>query len=89
MESEVLEAYKRLATAFREGRWDDKFACFAEDATGRWLALVQFVGRVPRGVEPMDGRAGRLAGFFVGRYSRDETPDARPRGRPDTLHRQP
>jgi ketosteroid isomerase-like protein len=33
VESEVLEAYERLVTAFREGRWDDKFACFADEAT--------------------------------------------------------
>lgn len=33
MESEVREAYERLVTAFREGRWDDKFACFAPEAT--------------------------------------------------------
>lgn len=41
MESEVLEAYERLVASFREGRWDDKFACFAEEATvvdgGRWF----------------------------------------------------
>lgn len=44
MESEVLEAYERLVAAFREGRWDDKFACFAEEATvvdgGRWLGSL-------------------------------------------------
>jgi ketosteroid isomerase-like protein len=31
--SEVREAYERLVAAFREGRWDDKFACFAQEAT--------------------------------------------------------
>jgi hypothetical protein len=33
MENQVLEAYERLVAAFREGRWDDKFACFAPEAT--------------------------------------------------------
>jgi ketosteroid isomerase-like protein len=33
MQSQVLEAYERLVSAFREGRWDDKFACFAPEAT--------------------------------------------------------
>jgi ketosteroid isomerase-like protein len=33
MESQVLEAYERLVSAFREGRWDDKFVCFAPEAT--------------------------------------------------------
>lgn len=33
VESQVLEAYERLVSAFREGRWEDKFACFAPDAT--------------------------------------------------------
>ena len=33
MDSQVLEAYERLVSAFREGRWDDKFACFAPEAT--------------------------------------------------------
>jgi ketosteroid isomerase-like protein len=33
LESQVLEAYERLVSAFREGRWDDKFACFAPEAT--------------------------------------------------------
>ena len=44
MEREVREAYERLVAAFREGRWDDKFACFAEEATvvdgGRWLGSL-------------------------------------------------
>ena len=44
MESEVREAYERLVAAFREGRWDDKFACFAEEATvvdgGRWFGSL-------------------------------------------------
>jgi hypothetical protein len=33
MESQVLEAYERLVSAFREGRWADKFASFAPEAT--------------------------------------------------------
>jgi ketosteroid isomerase-like protein len=33
LESQVLEAYERLVSAFREGRWDDKFACFVPEAT--------------------------------------------------------
>ncbi len=41
MEREVREAYERLVAAFREGRLDEKFACFADDATvvdgGRWF----------------------------------------------------
>ena len=41
VENEVREAYERLVAAFREGRWDDKFACFAAGATvvdgGRWF----------------------------------------------------
>jgi ketosteroid isomerase-like protein len=41
VESEVLEAYERLVASFREGRWQDKFASFAEEATvvdgGRWF----------------------------------------------------
>ena len=44
MEREVREAYERLVAAFRGGRWDDKFACFAEEATvvdeGRWLGSL-------------------------------------------------
>jgi hypothetical protein len=44
VESEVREAYERLVAAFREGRWDDKFACFAEEATvvdgGRWFGSL-------------------------------------------------
>lgn len=44
MESEVLEAYERLVTSFREGRWDDKFASFADDATvvdgARWFGSL-------------------------------------------------
>jgi ketosteroid isomerase-like protein len=39
MESEVLEAYEQLVSAFREGR--DKFGSFADEATivdsGRWF----------------------------------------------------
>lgn len=33
VESQVLEAYERLVSAFREGRWEDKSACFAAEAT--------------------------------------------------------
>ena len=33
MKSQVLEAYERLVSAFREGRLGDKFACFAPEAT--------------------------------------------------------
>jgi ketosteroid isomerase-like protein len=44
VEGEVREAYERLVAAFREGRWDDKFACFAEEATvidgGRWFGSL-------------------------------------------------
>jgi ketosteroid isomerase-like protein len=44
MESDVRDTYERLVAAFREGRWDDKFALFAEDATvvdgGRWLGSL-------------------------------------------------
>jgi uncharacterized protein (TIGR02246 family) len=43
-EREVREAYERLVAAFREGRLDDKFACFADDATvadgGRWFGSL-------------------------------------------------
>jgi hypothetical protein len=55
VESEVREAYERLVAAFREGRWDDKFASFAEEATvvdgGR--GSVPWASTVPRGT---DGR---------------------------------
>lgn len=44
MEREVREAYERLVAAFREGRLDEKFACFADDATvvdgGRWFGSL-------------------------------------------------
>jgi ketosteroid isomerase-like protein len=44
VESEVREAYERLVAAFREGRWQDKFASFAEEATvvdgGRWFGSL-------------------------------------------------
>lgn len=44
MGREVREAYERLVAAFREGRWDDRFACFAEEATvvdgGRWFGSL-------------------------------------------------
>jgi ketosteroid isomerase-like protein len=44
MEGEVLEVYERLVTAFREGRFDDKFECFADGATvmdgGRWFGSL-------------------------------------------------
>lgn len=45
MESQVLEVYGRLVSAFREGRLDDYFACFADDATlvfpgERWLGSL-------------------------------------------------
>jgi ketosteroid isomerase-like protein len=43
-EREVGEAYEGLVAAFREGRLDDKFACFADDATvadgGRWFGSL-------------------------------------------------
>jgi ketosteroid isomerase-like protein len=43
-QNEVLEAYAGLVDAFREGRWDDKFAFFAEEATvfdgGRWFGSL-------------------------------------------------
>ena len=47
MENEVLVAYERLVSAFREGR--DKFPSFADDATivdgGRWFAsLAEYRG---------------------------------------------
>jgi ketosteroid isomerase-like protein len=42
MENEVLEAYERLVSAFREGR--DKFGSFADEATivdgGRWFGSL-------------------------------------------------
>ncbi len=45
MESQVLEAYERLVSAFREGRWDDKFACFAPEATvidgAQWFSSLE------------------------------------------------
>lgn len=44
MESEIRQAYERLVAAFREGRWDDKFASFAEEATvadgGAWFGSL-------------------------------------------------
>jgi ketosteroid isomerase-like protein len=44
VDNEVREAYDRLVTAFREGRWDDKFASFSGDATfvdgGRWFGSL-------------------------------------------------
>jgi uncharacterized protein (TIGR02246 family) len=44
VEGEILEAYERLVAAFREGRLDDKFACFADDATivdgARWFGSL-------------------------------------------------
>ena len=44
VEREVLEAYERLVAAFREGRFQDKFASFADDATvfdgGRWFGSL-------------------------------------------------
>ena len=44
MDREVREAYERLVAAFREGRLDEKFACFADDATvvdgGRWFGSL-------------------------------------------------
>jgi ketosteroid isomerase-like protein len=60
MENEVLDAYERLVSAFREGR--DKFGSFADEATivdgGRWFgslaeytaawhAWVERVGHLP------------------------------------------
>jgi ketosteroid isomerase-like protein len=43
-EREVREAYDGLVAAFREGRLDEKFTYFAEDATvadgGRWFASL-------------------------------------------------
>ena len=47
MEKEVLEAYERLVSAFREGR--DKFGSFADEATivdgGRWFgSLAEYRG---------------------------------------------
>lgn len=59
MESEVREAHERLVAAFREGRWDDKFACFAEEATvidgGRWFAsLDEYRAEWNRWVEEHD-----------------------------------
>jgi len=44
VEREVREAYEGLVAAFREGRLDDKFVCFADDATvvdgGRWFGSL-------------------------------------------------
>jgi len=44
MEREVLEAYEQLVSAFREGRWDEKFVSFADEATvvdgGRWFGSL-------------------------------------------------
>jgi len=44
VEREVRQSYERLVAAFREGRLDDKFACFADDATvvdgGRWFGSL-------------------------------------------------
>jgi ketosteroid isomerase-like protein len=44
VDDEVRAAYERLVAAFREGRWEDKFACFAEQATvvdgGRWIGSM-------------------------------------------------
>ena len=42
MEKEVLEAYERLVSAFREGR--DKFGSFADEATTRRWAVVRLAG---------------------------------------------
>jgi ketosteroid isomerase-like protein len=47
MEKEVLEAYERLVSAFREGR--DKFGSFADEATivdgGQWFgSLAEYRG---------------------------------------------
>ena len=43
-EHEVLEAYERLVAIFREGRWAEKFACFAQEATvvdgGHWFGSL-------------------------------------------------
>jgi len=43
-ERDVLEAYERLVASFREGRWNDKFASFADQATvidgGRWFGSL-------------------------------------------------
>jgi ketosteroid isomerase-like protein len=45
VESEVLEAYERLVNAFREGRWEDKFASFADEATvvdgANWFSSLE------------------------------------------------
>jgi hypothetical protein len=44
VENQVREAYERLVAAFREGRPDDKFACFADEATiidgARWFGSL-------------------------------------------------
>jgi uncharacterized protein (TIGR02246 family) len=46
MENEIREVYERLVAAFGEGRLDDYFACFADDATlvfhgERWLESLE------------------------------------------------
>jgi len=45
VEREVWESYERLVSAFREGRWDEKFLSFADDATvvdgGRWFGSLE------------------------------------------------
>jgi ketosteroid isomerase-like protein len=45
VESDVLEVYERLVNAFREGRWEDKFACFADEATvvdsSNWFSSLE------------------------------------------------
>ena len=45
VENDVLEAYERLVATFREGRWEDKFTYFAEEATvvdgGQWFGSLE------------------------------------------------
>ncbi len=46
MESQIREVYERLVAAFGQGRLDDYFACFADEATlvfhgERWLGSLE------------------------------------------------
>jgi uncharacterized protein (TIGR02246 family) len=62
VESQVREAYEQLVAAFREGRMDDKFACFAYEATvidgARWFgSLDEYRAAWDRWAAEHDGSA--------------------------------
>ncbi|HSL15967.1 MAG TPA: nuclear transport factor 2 family protein [Actinomycetota bacterium] len=62
VESQVREAYEQLVAAFREGRVDDKFACFADEATvidgTRWFgSLDEYRAAWDRWAAEHDGSA--------------------------------